>query len=244
MPDFLVELGRELYPQLANMLFVSILIIPVIGIVLLFYRFSNSYRRKRALRQHAAYVTRQSEFNARIGLQFEIQVLWLLKSYGFQRVYHNKIVCGAQIDIILLHETGIYILECKNWSGTIIGKESWKRWLKVMNFRPYGNYQEDRSVNISSTEMYSPIYQNNTHVYAMKEYLLRSGLDGVPVYNIIVFSDNADLRFLECGDSHIVHPQNLISYITTLIKDTEHTNLLPEGILNEIDRILSVKICC
>jgi len=86
----------------------------------------------------------------------------------------------TEIDIILLHGTGIYVFENKNYSGAIYGEEKDKQWTQNIRGRDY--------------KFMNPIIQNKYHIKHLKEYL---GIADDNVFkSIIVFSD-------ECNTSNI-----------------------------------------
>lgn len=93
----------------------------------------------------------------------------------------------TEIDSLLLHQTGIYVLESKNISGEITGGIDEERWHQRMNAR------------IEHT-FHNPIQQNAGHIRALQHFLKeiysRSDLnvDELPVFSVIVFSDRCVLK--------------------------------------------------
>jgi hypothetical protein len=57
----------------------------------------------------------------------------------------------TEIDLIFIHETGIYVLESKNYSGWIFGKEEDKHWTQTFT-------------NGKKVSFYNPVIQNKTHI--------------------------------------------------------------------------------
>lgn len=84
----------------------------------------------------------------------------------------------TEIDIIAVHNTGIYIFECKNYSGWIFGDSNKKTW--------YQTYKTGQKF-----EFYNPIFQNEVHLNAIKNLISNNN---VPFYSIIVFSSNCELQ--------------------------------------------------
>lgn len=82
----------------------------------------------------------------------------------------------AQIDNGLITPYGIFVVETKNYSGEVYGGQDEPFW--VHSF-PNGR---------KSKTFLNPLMQNNTHVNALKELLKE--YPGVPVYNLVAFSDN------------------------------------------------------
>ena len=62
----------------------------------------------------------------------------------------------TEVDLIYIHETGIYVLESKNYSGWIFGDEKSKYWMQTLQ-------------NGKKEKFYNPIFQNNTHI----KYLIK-----------------------------------------------------------------------
>lgn len=64
----------------------------------------------------------------------------------------------TEIDIILITAYGIYVIESKNFRGTIVGKENEKNWNVIYSPK----YTQDT---------YNYIDQNKKHINALKDYL-------------------------------------------------------------------------
>lgn len=77
----------------------------------------------------------------------------------------------AEIDLIYINKTGIYVIEVKGWKGTIFGDEESKNW-NVIN----DDFNEKRE---------NPIKQNLNHVDILSNYLDRS----INVCSLIVFTN-------------------------------------------------------
>lgn len=83
----------------------------------------------------------------------------------------------CQIDHILINSAGIWVIETKNMSGKIYGKEEDGYWRQVLG---YGN-----TVN----KFYNPKKQNATHIYRLKYILGNKHI----FHNVVCFLDGADL---------------------------------------------------
>jgi hypothetical protein len=95
---------------------------------------------------------------------------WRLKQAKCQKsiVIDNVIIPGdnnrtSQIDHILVSTKGIFVVETKNFVGKVYGREEDQEWLQVLKHGQVKN------------KFYSPVKQNLTHVYRLKELL---GYDG------------------------------------------------------------------
>jgi len=66
---------------------------------------------------------------------------------------------SSQIDHVLINQTGIFVIETKNYAGRIYGSEDQKDWTQVL---AYGKVKN---------KFYNPILQNRTHIYALSKVL-------------------------------------------------------------------------
>ena len=76
----------------------------------------------------------------------------------------------CQIDHILVCTRGIYVVETKNYAGRIYGDDSQREWTQVLNYGKVKN------------KFYSPVKQNNTHIYELGKRIHYSNL-----YNCVIF---------------------------------------------------------
>lgn len=83
----------------------------------------------------------------------------------------------TEIDLLLIHETGLYVFEVKHYKGTIYGKSSDDKWTQY--FRTAKN-------NVFR----NPIMQNAYHIKVLQEYYPE-----MPIYSLIVFTnDDCELK--------------------------------------------------
>ena len=85
----------------------------------------------------------------------------------------------TEIDVIFLHEKGIFVLESKNYSGWIFGNEKNRYWTQS-----FPNGKKER--------FYNPIMQNRGHVNALHQLL--SHISATHFYSYIVFSERCQLK--------------------------------------------------
>lgn len=83
----------------------------------------------------------------------------------------------TEIDVLLIHEKGIFVFESKNYTGTIKGTIHDSHWTKT-----YNESFEQR--------FYSPIRQNATHIRALTALIGQVK----PIYSIIVFGRDSTLH--------------------------------------------------
>lgn len=85
----------------------------------------------------------------------------------------------TEIDVLLLHEKGIYVFESKNYSGWIFGHEADHNWTQTF---PNGKKQP----------FYNPIKQNRGHIQALAHLIKRA--PKAFMTSIIVFSERCELK--------------------------------------------------
>lgn len=84
----------------------------------------------------------------------------------------------SEIDLLMIHEKGIFVFESKNYSGWIFGNISQLKWTQSLQ-------------NGEKYHFYNPIRQNQTHIKALSEYL------NMPISSFtsyIVFSERCSLK--------------------------------------------------
>lgn len=89
----------------------------------------------------------------------------------------------TEVDVILLHESGIYVFESKNYSGWIFGTENQKNWTQCLKS------SRGRAVK---NHFLNPIMQNKLHIKCLAETLKEFG--ELPFYSYILFSDRCELK--------------------------------------------------
>lgn len=86
----------------------------------------------------------------------------------------------AQIDHVFITNTGIYVIETKNYSGTIYGKEADDKWTCVYR----GGVKHS---------LYNPVKQNNTHIARLRVLLQDENVKIIPV--VIFTSESCKLKY-------------------------------------------------
>ena len=100
------------------------------------------------------------------------------KKWIFQNIFFKKSDGKfTEIDVLAVHNTGVYVIECKYMAGKIIGDEDDKSWFQLKS-------------NNTCNEFLNPIIQNNIHINACKQILNKYKL---PYYSIIVFGNNCTI---------------------------------------------------
>ncbi len=86
---------------------------------------------------------------------------------------------SCQIDHVFINRFGIWVIETKNYSGTIFGVENAREWTQCL--------ADGKIIN----KFYNPIKQNVTHIYRLAEQLKIK--DKSIFQNVVVFLQNADI---------------------------------------------------
>lgn len=110
----------------------------------------------------------------------------------------------TEVDLIMFHETGIYVIESKNYSGWIFGSENDKMWTQVLSAK-------------RKNKFYNPVLQNRIHVDVLSKILRNVPKELFKSY--IVFSQRCELKKVDVREPN-----------TRVIKRPK----LKETLLNEI----------
>ncbi len=89
----------------------------------------------------------------------------------------------TEIDSILILKSGLYVIECKDFSGWIFGSDSDEFWTQTL---PSG-WNGDPARN----QFYDPVWQNRNHIKCIRRKL--PAYRNVPMRNIVVFGDDSTL---------------------------------------------------
>lgn len=110
------------------------------------------------------------------GEKFELAVKSQLESYfhdrvqnGQMRILHNIEQPGEldfQIDLVVIDISGIYVIECKRWSGVLVGGGHWTNWVQISfdedfkspSFYCYTNVNGDKILD-NARLYYNPMLQ-------------------------------------------------------------------------------------
>lgn len=95
----------------------------------------------------------------------------------------------TEIDVLMLHTSGIYVLESKNYSGWIFGSEFSKNWTQTL---PSGK-------KARKEYFYNPVMQNKTHIKWLKKLVGEEVL----VHSVIVFSKRCTLKKIDVQDKSL-----------------------------------------
>lgn len=109
----------------------------------------------------------------------------------------------SEIDIVMIHSSGIYVIESKNYKGWIFGRETDQTWTQVL---PYG-------FSSIKYHFFNPIYQNQLHIKVLKNVL--KDYQDIPFYSYIVFGDACEFKHVELttANNFLLHCSSLIDNI-------------------------------
>ncbi len=92
----------------------------------------------------------------------------------------------SEIDVIFITQKGIFVIESKNYSGWIFGREEDFKWTVSL---PGGKKEH----------FYNPIKQNRGHIKWLGQYLG----DGTPLFSIVAFSERCELKSVTVDSTDI-----------------------------------------
>ncbi|WP_432626534.1 nuclease-related domain-containing protein [Brotaphodocola sp.] len=74
----------------------------------------------------------------------------------------------TEVDAMMIHHSGIYVFESKNYGGVIAGKEADEYWTQTLPAKGHSTTQNS---------FFNPILQNRSHISCLKELLSREFRD-------------------------------------------------------------------
>lgn len=96
---------------------------------------------------------------------------------------------SCQIDHVFINKFGIWVIETKNYAGSIYGQENQREWTQVLAF---GNEKH---------KFYNPIKQNATHIYHLSKYLKAKNI----FQNVVVFLSRADISNIVSNNVYSIY---------------------------------------
>lgn len=109
----------------------------------------------------------------------------------------------TEIDVLLLHETGMYVFESKNLSGSVYGDMDHPQWQRYKK-------------NGDKEFIPNPIRQNDGHIRALCEYLNQNEYR-FRVFSMIVFGTKSNLKFVP-EDTSLMSIHDIYNLEMDLIK--------------------------
>ena len=124
---------------------------------------------------------------------------WNMRQYPgkiLRNIYISINGDTTEIDLLYITVKGIFVIESKNYSGYIFGSEKNKEWTCTY----YAGKNWYGGNKIEKVHFYNPIKQNHTHITALKRYLNIN----IPLYSIIAFSNDCELKSIELHTSNAI----------------------------------------
>ena len=120
----------------------------------------------------------------------------------------------SEIDVLYITTKGIFVIESKNYSGWIFGKEYDDYWTATL---PAG---KGRSIK---NKFYNPIKQNKGHIKYLSDFLQKEYPDkGYKLFSLIVFSERCKFKDISIKQSTYVMQRNVLySEMNKILKDEE-----------------------
>ena len=179
-------------------------------------KLNNPYASTEEIKIAYKYETGKTPFNTnhKEGTSLEYKVfktLYKHKGKVLSNLYVDKIDnTDTEIDVVFIHNTGIYVIECKD-----------RRCLKIV-----GDEQENHWDCVYSKKfikkMYNPLKQNLSHIVALKNILREKCPHDCYTSILVINCANVQSRYNSNFDNYyqvIVMPNKLKGYIDLIIKN-------------------------
>lgn len=134
--------------------------------------------------------------------------LWLYLEYsiyntlsgipGYGKIFINlylpqwKNVTDTEIDILFVHESGIFCTEAKDYSGYILGRENDQNWMQMFGKR-------------NKYPFHNPIHQNYSHTKSLENIIPEYKKKIIP---IVVFSNKSKLN-IDCPNNTVIQSREV-----------------------------------
>lgn len=178
------EEGMEQYYFIALLVSVILIIIKIIEYDIKNYRLKKKYEEEMKKRGTEGETATAYYLNKVKGFKKLVFNVYLPKSF-------ERDADTVEVDIIMIHEKGIFVVENKNYNGSIYGgEEDWKWSLISKNRKKY--------------LFYNPIKQNQSHIKYVKKILKDTVGDHIPYSSVITFNEGACLKDIKIYSEDIL----------------------------------------
>ncbi|MCV2231240.1 NERD domain-containing protein [Acholeplasma manati] len=166
------------------------------------------------------------------GLRRRFQTCKIIRSLYLET--NNKSLPTTEIDMILFYKGHIFVIECKDYQGTIFGSYTKDPWLQVIKssyrYKPGGKlYTQSNSYDVIN-----PVKQNEMHISILNKYVK------FDYRNIVLFSDESELKVSckEVQHKHVFYEMLKTINIKEINTDDIYYQLLLEnkGLSNKVKR--------
>ncbi|MEG1447929.1 MAG: nuclease-related domain-containing protein [Oscillospiraceae bacterium] len=144
----------------------------------------------------------------------------LCKVKGYKKILSNVYIKKrsgdyTEVDVIMVHTSGIYVIESKNYKGHISGYKTAKNWTQSLGRN-------------TKNQFYNPLQQNEAHMRGIKYCLDLPDMS--LLHSVIVFSNNSDLSEVHIDESDVI-----VTNVGCLIKDLKWVMKKNRNMLSEHD---------
>lgn len=158
---------------------VMLLLVVLLGFII--YTIKNSQYKKTEyyIQTKYSYISVKSN-KGRLGEFYTYKDLKPLK--GYKRYLFNLYLLKengetTELDVVLLHESGVYVFESKNYSGWIFGTETQQYWTQTL---PIGRGRSQKS------RFFNPIIQNKVHLKWLQHFLEDTTLPFIHILCLVI----------------------------------------------------------
>lgn len=125
----------------------------------------------------------------------------------------------SEVDLIMLHPYGIFVIESKNYSGWIFGSEDQRNWTQTLP-------------NSEKNYFYNPIKQNQSHI----KWLKKQVGDLVPFYSVVTFSERCTLKKITVtsSDVYVINRDKIQDVISHVGDKTNNRQVLSQTQINDM----------
>ncbi|EPE61937.1 nuclease-related domain protein [Exiguobacterium sp. S17] len=95
----------------------------------------------------------------------------------------------TEVDVLFIDQSGVHVIESKNYSGWIFGRAQDQKWTQSLP-------------NRKKFKFFNPIKQNELHMKAVEQVL---DLDRSQLFSWIVFSDRSTLKKVDASDVPVLN---------------------------------------
>ena len=130
---------------------------------------------------------------------FELE-LCIFDGYKGNILHNLEIEVGnrtIQIDVLFITQKGIFVIESKNYSGSISGAEYQNKWTLRTHKKDY--------------HFYNPITQNQAHINTLSKIIQNSRF-----FSLVVFSERCDLEYID------IHKKDVFVFNRYALHDVIH----------------------
>ena len=236
---------------IAEIIILIILAIPIIAICTIIYTIETSNNKNKNKKKNTTKTIKksiknksytESEYYKETGIEYNEMItdkgkageystsVILEKIQGERKFVFNIYIPRednktTEIDIIMIHENGIFVVENKNFKGWIIGDETHDQWCEITW----------RGKNQKKYFFYNPIRQNCNHIKNLKKIIGEKEIN-----SIIVFNNEAQLKKITNSnlDISVINAKSIIPTIVKKLNKSEITYTKEEidNIYNELKK--------